>query len=124
MSDSSRQSSESAPDGAVSIHLDRFEDAWQRGRFPELKDFLPPGGDSDHRRELLAELIMIDLEYRWLKTSDAHASTISMGPDTGIPERPLIEDYLQQYPELGDLDELDGCFLPKEEKIAFRILGE
>ena len=49
--------------------VDRFDAMWHRGAVPQIEDFLPPQGsavlDPQQRRDLLAELIMIDLEFRW-----------------------------------------------------------
>src|SRR5262245_29140172 len=42
--------------------LDDFDAAWRTGTPPRIDDILPAGGN---RRELLEELIKIDLECRW-----------------------------------------------------------
>jgi hypothetical protein len=44
----------------------RFERAWQDHGAPILAEFLPPPGAAD-RREVLEELVQIDLEYRWAR---------------------------------------------------------
>jgi predicted ATPase/tRNA A-37 threonylcarbamoyl transferase component Bud32 len=59
-----------------------FEDAWQAGAKPAIADFLPT--DSALRRELLVELVHVDLELR-LKSGDAAR----------------VEDYLAAFPELA-----------------------
>jgi WD40 repeat protein len=63
--------------------VDRFEDAWQSGRCPEIDDYLP--ADGPDRAGVLVELVHVDLERR-LKA--------------GEPVR--IESYLRRYPELDD----------------------
>jgi serine/threonine protein kinase len=63
--------------------LERFEQAWNSGQRPSIRDYVPPGG---HHRNLLVDLIHIDLERR-LKAG----------------EMACIEGYLGRYPELrGD----------------------
>jgi serine/threonine protein kinase len=70
--------------------LDLFEEAWEHGREPRLADFLVLVR-SGRRRELLEELIKIDLERRWRFSETAgHKAN----------HRPL-EDYLSDHPELG-----------------------
>jgi WD40 repeat protein/serine/threonine protein kinase len=67
--------------------VDRFEEAWQRGKQPAIDEYLPPG--PVQRGQLLRELVHIDLELR-LK----------------VGEHARVEDYLGRYPELAD--DLDG----------------
>jgi hypothetical protein len=65
-----------------------FERAWFRGERPEIADYLE--GDGPARRELLVELVQIDLEF-CLKA--------------GEPVR--VESYFARFPELrGDEDAL------------------
>jgi tetratricopeptide (TPR) repeat protein len=60
---------------------DRFEDAWQRGERPGLRDYLP--AEEPLRRAVLAELAHTDLEYRLRAGEPAPA-----------------EAYFQEFPEL------------------------
>src|SRR5262245_41428844 len=62
-----------------------FDKAWRSGSPPLLAQFCPSDGDAACRRELLEELIKIDLEYRWRQG-----------------DRRLLESYLAQFPELSD----------------------
>jgi WD40 repeat protein len=62
--------------------LGRFEEAWQRGDRPTLKDYL--AGFESERRALLIELIHEDLEHRLR---------------AGEPAR--VEAYLHRYPEIA-----------------------
>lgn len=65
---------------------DRFEHAWQSGEVPSIANTLE-GVPIDQQRELLGELVAIDLEYRW-RSSGRH--------------RPLeLSEYLEQWPALG-----------------------
>ncbi|MBL8797795.1 MAG: protein kinase, partial [Planctomycetia bacterium] len=73
--------------------LERFEDAWHAGAPPSLEAFLAPLGSDPARAELLAELIQIDLDYRWrriVKTPEAAPF--------------ILEDYLARFPELSVRD--------------------
>jgi tRNA A-37 threonylcarbamoyl transferase component Bud32 len=63
--------------------VERFEEAWRRGKRPALEDYLPPGGSA--RRAALLELTHTDLEYR-LKAGEVIGA----------------EDYLERFPELAD----------------------
>ena len=54
--------------GQIDVICDRFEEAWRDGRQPRIEEFL--GTDALDKgpprlRELLIELVKIDLEYRW-----------------------------------------------------------
>ncbi|MEX2288375.1 MAG: serine/threonine-protein kinase [Planctomycetaceae bacterium] len=65
--------------------LELFLDAWESSAEPpSLADFIPP--QEDCRRLALAELIKVDLEYRWQQRN--------------IPKR--IGEYLQEFPELAE----------------------
>jgi WD40 repeat protein len=65
---------------------DRFDAAWQHGPRPGIAAFL---GDEQgvRRAALLAELVKIDLEYRWK-----------------AGERPGADDYRAEFPELAGPD--------------------
>jgi len=97
-------------DGAPA--LERFEEAWQRGAEPRINDFLPPDTVENRacRRNLLEELIKIDLERRW--RSDAH-------PTNG-PKRRLLGDYFQHHPELGGLAECSVELIVEEFRVRRR----
>jgi len=80
--------------------LDQFEEAWQRSPPPAVENFLPPAAVSepalDHpdRRELLKELIKVDMEYRWRQASSQTKD------GTRAPGLPQLEDYLGRYPAI------------------------
>jgi len=96
--------------------VDRFDERWQTAGEATIAEFLPPE-PGDERRELLVELIKVDLEYRW-----------------GRGERIHVEKYLRQFPELGDVatvplelivEELHVCALhgspPSDDELTARF---
>ncbi|MGE3808330.1 MAG: serine/threonine-protein kinase [Gemmataceae bacterium] len=92
-----------APDFAK---LAQFDQAWRSGARPRLDDYLPPGNDPA-RRELLAALIQIDLEYRWRETGEA--------------ARPRLEEYLARHPELGPAEALSVELIGEEYRVRQRF---
>lgn len=91
--------------------LGKFEAAWQAGPPPTLGPFLhlqalPEGGDPSRRRELLEELIKIDLEFRWRKPA-AHLGC----------EPLLLEDYLSRYPALGPASAISVALIAEEYRV-------
>src|SRR5580692_5887788 len=87
--------------------LNDFDRAWRSGVAPNLEEYLARVEPSG-RTEALAELILIDLEYRWrtyaVERHPAGASPVTEPvPDTGsIPACPLLDNYAVQFPALGD----------------------
>ncbi len=87
--------------------IERFDASWERGVIPDINDYLLPESSESHpdeRLELLAELIMIDLEYRWRRAhkqiSNAIASEHADKHHDSFPSHPHVEDYLAAFPEL------------------------
>lgn len=74
----------------------RFEAAWKVGEPVDLASFLPPSGDP-LRGHCLHELIKIDLEMRWRRKL-----------------RIVLEDYLQQFPELRPASALPAGLIFEE----------
>src|SRR5262245_54322294 len=73
--------------------IQKFEEAWQKGIAPRLEDYLT--SRSPAHTELLAELVKIDMEYRWRQPSprsDPQAANRAPGL--------RLEDYTRQFPEL------------------------
>jgi serine/threonine protein kinase/Tfp pilus assembly protein PilF len=114
--------------------VDDFEEAWQGGSVPFLSDFLPPLSadgsvpDERARRQLLEELIKVDLEYRWRRaramlestpvdTRSEEAETRSPANPGGLPRRPLLEDYVARFSELGSLRELSVELIGEEYRV-------
>lgn len=75
--------------GWVDQVADRFEAAWRSGSPPDLADFLE-GASDEPRRQLLVELVKIDLEHRWR-----------------LGDHRSLEAYRSQFPELGPDKNLD-----------------
>ena len=77
--------------------LDRFEKAWSNGTVPEISKFLP--NDEPRlvisRDQVLAELVMVDLERRW-RSESSDADTLQPWEDL-LPGKPLLEDYARCY---------------------------
>ncbi len=92
---------------AFDSHIRRFEDAWKKGKPAEIADFLAdadgPGQSGSLRRDLLIELVCIDLEYHWKKR----------GPD----KPPTLDHYVQQFPLLGPLDDLPIDLIGEEYRV-------
>jgi len=65
---------------------DRFDAAWKSGAPPRIVDFLQDTA-GERRAALLAELVKIDLEYRWQ-----------------AGERRTLDDYLCEFTELRGAD--------------------
>ena len=91
---------------------DQFEQAWRSGQPPQLSkylDHMPETADPEVRRDLLVELVMIDLECRWQAVYTEIDGVIGSGADEAVrsdpsnilPERPLLEDYVQRIPITG-----------------------
>lgn len=90
--------------GVFDAALDAFEEAWQQGVPPRLKDFLPADLSGPARRDILLDLVKIDLDNRWRRASRGRAQPAvppPLGSTRPLPDRPLIEDYLDRFPELG-----------------------
>ena len=69
----------------LGAEVDALCRAWSGDQLPpNLASFLPPDQDA-LRKLLLAELIKVDLEHRWLHH--------------GLPKR--LEEYLEEFPELA-----------------------
>ena len=69
--------------------LDRFEDAWRSQTPPSIDDYLvPPDADGPEGfdlRELLRELIMIDIDWRWRPEYPSGDPILVPGP---LPRKP------------------------------------
>lgn len=110
--------------------LERYEQLWRDGQqAPSLGQFLADCDMSvDQRREVLADLVAIDMEYRWrassgdesLRDTAAMLGAAAANEDTitdTIGERPTLEKYVRQWPELGESARI-AAELPAEE---FRV---
>lgn len=94
--------------------LDRFEEAWKEGHAPDLAYFLPPVDEvssATSHRELLCELVMIDLWHRWRQASMSQF----------LSEGPRVEDYVRSYPEMGPIEELPLDLIAEEYRARLRF---
>jgi serine/threonine protein kinase len=80
----------------LSARADEFHAALARGGVGDWGPFLA-GLPETLRRAVLAELVIIDLMHRW-----------SRG------ERPLVEEYVARFPELGPADRVPGAVIVEE----------
>lgn len=126
-----------APAGTPATRIeracDRFEAAWKGGGSPDIGEFfraarLAP--NSDCARELLSELVHVDLEYRWCSPvgdetlSRAHVSENTGGGDGDrLPDRPLLEDYLRRHSMLGSPEQLPLDLIAQEYRVR-RLAGD
>jgi phosphate/phosphite/phosphonate ABC transporter binding protein len=99
--------------------LEQFEVAWQSRTPPDLAAFLAASvqGGSGGSRELLVQLVMIDLERRWHGDFPAR---YQMSPSDSLPARPRVENYLERYPELGSKDDLSIELIRHEYEVRRR----
>jgi serine/threonine protein kinase len=102
------------------VILNRFDQAWGAGAAPEIRDYLPAdSGDSRvSPREVLIELVMIDLERRW-RTGASEAATVPVDTEQ-FPAKPVLEDYVARHPELGAADTLPVELICEEFRVRSR----
>jgi len=118
--DRQQPSSSGSQPGEIDTVADRFEAAWRAGEEPAIDEFAEVAATDEPvstQRELLAELVGIDLEWRWrdaLKRSGASPAPVASNDsssDAGessaeISRRPLLEHYVSRYPVLAPLERL------------------
>ena len=93
-SDSPLSDSERA---VLSARADQFFEALRReGKVPDFEPFLN-GLPGPTRLAVLTELVIIDLGHRW-----------------GRGERPVVEDYVGKFPELGPTERLPNALILEE----------
>ena len=116
--------------GHIDQVCDRFESEWKSGGCPEIDDYVGAYSADDSlgsRCQLLIELVMIDLEYRWRRAaqgsadlSDASAGRLGLGP---LPVRPRLDDYVDRYPELAPVHLLPDDLVALERYVRNRWGG-
>ncbi len=79
---------------------ERFRDAWQGGETPSLQNVLDAVPEEQKRKALTA-LVQIDLEFRWQATANQRVLPVSP-----FSASPLLEEYVNEFPELGPLADL------------------
>ena len=97
----------------LSAACDPFEaawEAWKTGNGP-LPDVVEYWKGVSGQREVLAELVALDLEYRWKAAAKTDTKVRRGESPTGplrteLPLQPHLEDYVRVFPELGGLDQI------------------
>jgi formylglycine-generating enzyme required for sulfatase activity/tetratricopeptide (TPR) repeat protein len=96
----------------IEAALTRFEAAWRNGESPQISEFLT---DGDNQRDILLELVAIDLEFRWRQVADQaadvqFAETIVPGASV-TPVAPANSNNTQELPSLPVLEDYVACFV-------------
>ena len=102
----------------IDLLCDRFEEAWQAGNVPSIGASLEEI-ELAARQELLQELVILDLGYRWSRPSDQDQPADP--PPHDLPARPLLDDYLAAFPELESLQQLPLSVLREELRVRERF---
>jgi serine/threonine protein kinase len=103
--------------------LDQFDQAWQAGSLPRVDQFWAafPSAAAPARRQVLEELIKIDMEYRWRLgprlSADPEPAADGRPPPASCP---LVEEYVRCYPELGPLEQLSVDLIGSEYRVRRR----
>jgi predicted Ser/Thr protein kinase len=128
----------------------RFEAAWKEvlekgGPLPQIEDYLPAAeatagstpaeapaavtpAPPSAAGDLLMNLVMTDLEYRWRFAGDAPTEALRQpaavakapegpGQPPSLPGRPRLEDYIARYPGLGPMERLPEELILDEYRI-------
>ncbi|PQO46899.1 serine/threonine-protein kinase [Blastopirellula marina] len=80
-----------------------FESDWLRGQCGDIVDYLPTP-DAATYLPTLEELICIDLEFRWQQLSSRPAKIDSTVETLALDQQPLVEKYVDRFPQLNDPD--------------------
>jgi len=115
--------------GQVVAIRDRFLAVWEAGRPPRIEEFL--GEETIEKgparlRQLLIELVGVDLEWRWRVPPGETISSKQASESTGgqaaaeLPGRPQLEDYARCYPALGSVEELPEGLIVTEYRARHR----
>jgi len=85
--------------------LESFEQAWRNGPVPDIASELDSIASADlpphSQRTIVNELIMIDLWHRWQPipaNQGAHATSDEVRRGSSVPPKPVIDDYVNQFP--------------------------
>lgn len=97
--------------------IEAFECDWRTGSSPDLASFVAAvhEGSDAASKELLEELIKVDLEYRW-RDAKRHSRR---GKILGSK----LETYIKRFPQLGRRDDLP-LDLIREEYVARQRFGD
>ncbi len=100
---------------SVEQHFADFESAWRSGRVPMISDYLVADQTPDLTMALLAELIAIDLEYRW--RDDKRRKTDAVG------EQPRMSAYVRVIDQLDSVNDLPAWLVAEEYRVR-RLWGD
>lgn len=116
------------PSFSLTRVLKSFEREWESAPPAAIEPHLA-GVTGDQRKTLLQELVCVDMEYRWRSRSgsetagefsfSATAATRLIPGDSTIPVL-LVDDYLAQFPELGDAATVDSLLIEEEFRVRCR----
>ena len=115
--------------GTFESIVDRFEDSWQVRAVPSIERALSDApGDERLRRQLVYELVAIDLEYRWRNSKQGRLLETVSGSDrngdiANLPQTPKLDDYLATYAELAQIDGWPVDLVAEEYRVR-RLFGE
>jgi serine/threonine protein kinase len=101
--------------------LERFECEWQAGNRPAIRPLLAAlDGECEfgQRRDLLHELIAIDLWHRWM-----HAPPERDADADALSARPCLDDYARVFPEAGSPQQMPAALIREEYRMR-RMHGE
>ena len=86
--------------------MDRFDAAWEAGGEPSIEDYLPgdPSVPIETLRQLVTELVMVDLEHRWRRAKAEGATTSGLlsadthgVADTALTAAQIVEQYVERF---------------------------
>ena len=111
--------------------IEEFESQWQTGTPPSIGSLLqspaPQMVGAADRLRLLAELIKVDLEYRWREYAAAPFADSNHQAEFGersarqdLPKLPRVEDFVRVHPDLAAADELLTELLAEEYRVRRR----
>jgi len=124
-----RQTQVTSAYGSFTEQVDRvrnqFERSWKEGSRPKIGDYLTDSWthrEPDVLRQLLTELVIVDMNYRWMTAKHHSEKTHSPHEDTlfwyaELPNRPLLEDYVSQFPALGTLEDVSVPLIAEEFRV-------
>lgn len=92
--------------------ITHFEDHWQAGHKPDIAQFFKADDDLTHsaRRDLVIELVKVDLEYRW-------KAARSQGRKSAL----RLEAYARRLPILGSPAQLPLHLIAEEYRVRRRF---
>lgn len=93
--------------------IDAFENAWRAGSVPTIADFLStdPSLSSDDARQLVWQLVAVDLEYRWRRKG----SELANGDALGL--KATLTCYAKKLPALSPIECLPAWLVAEEYRV-------